>query len=123
MKRERKDQVPRGALNALILALLAETPMHGYRLARALEERSEGAFRLREGTLYPALHELELAGFVDARWDTGPRTPERGKPGRKRRVYRLTATGRREAKGTRREWLAVAELLRRLLSGPTEAKS
>ena len=66
------------------------------------------AFRLREGTLYPALHELELAGFVDARWE---------KSGRKRRVYRLTATGRREAKGTRREWLAVAEMLRRILRG------
>ena len=106
-----KDEVPRGALRVLLLTLLREGPMHGYRLARLLEERSEGAFRLREGSLYPALHELELEGWIEATWAKGD--------GRKRRVYHLTRRGRREATGSRERWLEIAATLTRLLEPAT----
>ncbi len=87
--------------------------MHGYALARLLEERAAGALKIREGSLYPALHELELEGVVEASWEKAP-------DGRKRRIYSLTRLGRREARGARKEWLAIAELLRTLL-GPRDA--
>jgi DNA-binding PadR family transcriptional regulator len=103
-----RDVVPRGALRALVLATLAESDLHGYALARTLEERSRGALKIREGSLYPALHELELEGAVEATWTRGP-------DGRRRRVYSLTRAGRRVAKDARAEWVAIADLLHALL--------
>lgn len=103
-----RDVVPRGALRALVLAVLAEEPMHGYALARRLEQRARGALKIREGSLYPALHELELERAVEATWTRGP-------DGRRRRVYALTREGRRAAKGERAEWIAIADMLRALL--------
>jgi PadR family transcriptional regulator, regulatory protein PadR len=106
-KRER-DVVPRGALRALVLAVLGEGDLHGYALARRLEERACGTLKIREGSLYPALHELELEGSIEARWTKAP-------DGRRRRVYALTREGRRAAKGARDEWLAIADMLKSLL--------
>jgi PadR family transcriptional regulator PadR len=103
-----RDAVPRGALRALVLATLAEHDLHGYALARRLEERARGTLKIREGSLYPALHELELEGAVEATWARGP-------DGRRRRVYALTRAGRRTAKAARAEWIAVADLLHALL--------
>ena len=103
-----RDVVPRGALRALVLATLAESDLHGYALARKLEERSRGTLKIREGSLYPALHELELEGAVEATWTRGP-------DGRRRRVYSLTRAGKHAAKGARAEWLAIADMLRALL--------
>ena len=103
-----RDVVPRGALRALILAVLAETDQHGYALARKLEERARGTLKIREGSLYPALHELELEGAIEATWTRAP-------DGRRRRVYALTRAGRRAAKSARAEWLAIADMLQALL--------
>jgi PadR family transcriptional regulator PadR len=104
-----RDVVPRGALRALVLAILAEAPLHGYALARRLEDRARGTLKIREGSLYPSLHELELEGAVEATWTKAP-------DGRRRRVYALTRAGRRMAKGARDEWLAIADMLRALLA-------
>ncbi len=103
-----RDVVPRGALRALVLAALSETDLHGYALARRLEERARGTWKIREGSLYPALHELELEGAIEATWTKAP-------DGRRRRVYSLTRAGRRTAKGARDEWLAIADMLHALL--------
>jgi DNA-binding PadR family transcriptional regulator len=109
MARSRQhDVVPRGALRALVLAALTEGALHGYALARKLEARAPGMLKIREGSLYPALHELELDGSVEASWTRGP-------DGRRRRVYALTRDGRRAAKAARAEWLAVADMLHALL--------
>src|SRR4051812_925693 len=108
-----RDVVPRGALRALVLAALTEGHLHGYALARQLEERARGTLKIRDGSLYPALHELELEGAIEATWTRGP-------DGRRRRVYALTRAGRRAAKGARDEWLAIADMLQSLL-GPTRA--
>lgn len=104
------DELPRGALRAILLSLIAEKPAHGYALARALEERTGGALKMREGTLYPALHELELDGLVE------PEVVE--VEGRKRRVYRITTTGRREAADWKKHWIEMADLLQKLLRPP-----
>lgn len=103
------EVVPRGALRALLLRALADHDLHGYALARLLEQRAGGTLKIREGSLYPALHELELEGCIEATWSKAP-------DGRKRRVYHLTRRGKTEATGSRKRWLEMAAMLQRLLS-------
>jgi len=90
----------RGHLDRLVLAVLASGPAHGYALIELLRERSGGFFELPEGSVYPALHRLERAGLVESGWS------EAG--GRRRRVYDLTARGRRAVTQRRREWRSCA---------------
>lgn len=86
----------RGHLDGLVLAVLAAGPAHGYRLIDLLRERSGGFFELPEGSVYPALHRLERAGLIESSWSADE--------GRRRRVYALTARGRRAVTERRREW-------------------
>ena len=76
----------KGHLDALVLAALRE-PAHGYAVIEALRGRSDGAFDLAEGTVYPVLHRLEAEGLLASEWSTAA--------GRRRRVYRLTRKGAR----------------------------
>src|SRR6266576_4413140 len=86
----------KGHLDFLLLATLADEPAHGYRIIEALKRRSAGAFALPEGTVYPALHRLEQAGLLKSSWAPGTT--------RRRRVYSLTAKGRRKLGERRAEW-------------------
>jgi PadR family transcriptional regulator PadR len=86
----------KGHLDGLILATLQAGPAHGYAIAQALRTRSDGAFELPEGTLYPALHRLERAGLLSSEWST--------QAGRRRRTYRLTRSGEKGLEDRRREW-------------------
>jgi PadR family transcriptional regulator, regulatory protein PadR len=86
----------KGHLDFLLLAIVAAEPAHGYRIIDALKRRSGGVFDLPEGTIYPALHRLEQSGLLTSDWAS--------ETGRRRRVYRLTARGRRELAGRRRDW-------------------
>jgi len=87
----------RGHLDLLLLSVLDDAgPVHGYAVITALRDRSDGAFDLPEGTVYPALQRLERAGLVASRWDeTAPR---------RRRVYRLTDEGHRARAAKKQEW-------------------
>jgi DNA-binding PadR family transcriptional regulator len=86
----------RGHVDLLLLAVLAREAAHGYRLAEAVRDRSEGAFDLPEGTIYPSLYRLERDGLVASRWDRVD--------GRRRRVYRLTRRGTEALVQARAEW-------------------
>ncbi len=86
----------KGHLDGLILAVLADGPLHGYAIIDKLKQRSDGTFALPEGTVYPALHRLEAAGLLASEWSDGE--------GRRRRVYELTRRGRRELGTRRTEW-------------------
>ncbi|WP_433177466.1 PadR family transcriptional regulator [Actinoallomurus sp. CA-150999] len=86
----------RGHLDGLVLAVLAAGPAHGYGLIDLLRERSGGFFELPEGSVYPALHRLERSGLIESSWSA--------EEGRRRRVYALTARGRRAVDERRREW-------------------
>src|SRR3569623_923000 len=97
----------RGQLDALVLAVLADGPRHGYALIDELRRRSAGALELAEGTLYPALHRLERDGLLESRWaHDAPR---------RRRVYALTGRGRPALAGRREEWWAITALGDRVL--------
>lgn len=86
----------RGHLDALLLACLQDGAAHGYELMQRLHQRSSGAFDLPEGTIYPVLRRLEAEGHVSSKWNDAQ--------GRRRRVYRLTARGRRYLAIHRDEW-------------------
>src|ERR1700674_3836226 len=90
----------KGHLDLLLLAALQSRPAHGYALADTLRARSDGAFDLPEGTLYPALHRLERAGLLSSRWSEVS--------GRRRRVYQLTRTGHRALTKRHGEWREFA---------------
>lgn len=83
----------KGHLDALILSVLSQGPLHGYAVIDALKARSGGKLALPEGTVYPALHRMERSGLLASEWSHN---------GRRRRVYRLTNRGEREL-GLRRE--------------------
>ena len=86
----------KGHLELLLLAAVQPQPTHGYAIAERLRARSDGAFDLPEGTLYPALHRLERAGLLTSRWSEVN--------GRRRRVYQLTQKGHRALTKRHGEW-------------------
>ena len=103
-----RNHDPHGQLELLLLSVLAEAPAHGYRVIERLRERSEGAFDLAEGTVYPALHRLERDGLLESSWsDQAPR---------RRRVYALTPSGSGALAGRRREWSAFAGAVRAVIA-------
>jgi transcriptional regulator len=97
----------RGHLDALLLAVLAAAPGHGYELNQRLGARSGGELDVHEGSLYPALHRLERGGLVESEWSV--------RDGRKRRVYRLTRSGRRALAASRMEWRSFSSAVQTVL--------
>src|SRR3954462_12958020 len=91
-----RPEALKGHLDALLLAVVAREPAHGYAILERLRERSGGAFNLPEGTIYPALHRLEEAGLLKSSWAPGAT--------RRRRVYAVTPKGRRALGSRRAEW-------------------
>lgn len=102
-----RTDLVRGHLDGLLLAVLAEAPGHGYELIQRLAARSDGAFDLPEGTIYPALHRLERDGLATSGWSSID--------GRRRRVYRLSAAGRSATDVSRVKWRAFAGAVDRVL--------
>jgi PadR family transcriptional regulator PadR len=97
-----------GTVGVLILSLLAEREMYAYEMLQEAERRSAQAFRLKEGTLYPALHQMERSGLLKARWLDGP-------SGRSRKYYSLTAKGRKQAASKREQWQNISAAMRAIL--------
>jgi|SRR5581483_6270591 len=102
-----KAESLKGHLDALILAVLADEPRHGYAVIEELKRRSGGDLALPEGTVYPALHRLEAAGLLASSWSDGAR---------RRRVYRLTRRGRRELGIRRTEWAQFVHTVEAVLA-------
>jgi len=102
-----ETEVPKGQVGLLLLSVLATEPAHGYRVVERIRERSDGAFDLAEGTVYPSLYRLERQGHLASRWDDGE--------GRRRRVYRLTRSGRRELVRRRRSWNQIGVAMEAVL--------
>ena len=98
------DLVP-GTLDLLILRSVALAPMHGWGIGRHIEQVS-GVFKVKLGSLYPALDRLQAEGFIDAEW----RPSENN---RRARYYRLTRAGRRRLQTERQDWdIRVAGIAR-----------
>src|SRR4029077_17003574 len=85
---ERTAELLHGTLVALILRTLAGGRRHGYGIARAIEDATDGVVQVEDGSLYPALYRMERKGWIEADWGTS-------ELGRKAKVYSITDTGRR----------------------------
>jgi PadR family transcriptional regulator len=95
-------------LDLLILKTLALVPLHGYGIAKRIEQVSGGVFRLTLGSLYPALQRLERGGLVEAEWKASEN-------GRRARYYRLTRAGRRRLEVEQKQWERVSAAVTRIL--------
>ena len=93
--------VMQGTLDLLILKALAETPMHGWGISSQIRQMSRNAFRIGQGSLYPALHRLENRGWLTSYWRTTDNQ-------RIARVYELTAPGKHQLEEEVRTWRSYA---------------
>jgi PadR family transcriptional regulator len=111
-----KTDVLQGTLALMILTTLdAMGPMHGYGLARRIEQMSDHAIALNQGTLYPALVRLEQQGWIRGKWGTSDNN-------RRAKFYGLTSLGRRQLESEATRWLRIAGIVERFL-GPVRGRS
>ena len=104
-----KAEKLKGHLDLLLLSVLSRGPGHGYEVITRLKVRSDGAFQLPEGTVYPALHRLESAGLLASSWDVVA--------GRRRRIYHLTAAGEAALAEQAAQWREFSGSMTRVLGG------
>ena len=105
----RPPDLVQGTLDLLLLKILALEPLHGWAIGQRLRQVSDSELRVSDGSLYPALHKLELAGWITAEW----RTTELG---RRAKFYSLTRAGRRRLEQETEEWRRLSSAVSRVLS-------
>jgi len=104
---ETKDRL-HGTLDALVLKTLSWGPRHGYAIARWLEETSQKALQIEEGSLYPALYRLEQQGWISSSWGDSENN-------RRAKFYQLTRSGRKQLAEETATWERVATAVARVL--------
>jgi len=98
-----------GSLDLLVLKILSRRPgLHGYAIMTAIQEISQEVLRAEEGSLYPALHRMEEAGWIRAEWITKEN-------GRRARLYELTAAGKKQLALEESRWQTVTAAVNRVL--------
>jgi transcriptional regulator len=98
-----------GSLDLLVLKILSRRPgLHGYALMSAIQDISGEVLRAEEGSLYPALHRMEEAGWIQAQWITKD-------TGRRARIYELTAEGKKQLATEESRWQVVTSAVNRVL--------
>jgi transcriptional regulator len=98
-----------GSLDLLVLKILSRRPkLHGYAIMSAIKDWSGEVLRAEEGSLYPALHRMEEAGWIRAQWITKD-------TGRRARIYDLTTAGRKQLESEESRWEAVTSAVNRVL--------
>ena len=104
-----RGELLQGTLDMLILKTLTRGPMHGYAISEFISQSSEDTLRVEEGALYPALHRLQLRGFLSGEWGVSDNN-------RRAKYYKLTAAGRRylaeESAGWDRLSAAITRVMR-----------
>ncbi len=104
-------QVPYGTLDLMVLNTLAAMgPLHGFGIARRIEQAAEGALALNQGTIYPALLRLEQKGWIKSAWGTSDNN-------RRARFYSITPAGRRQLATQTETWARTVSMVNRLLGG------
>lgn len=106
-----KTEVMQGTLDLMVLKTLETLgPMHGYGIARRLEQISENLLQMNQGTLYPALLRLEQKGWIRSEWGASENN-------RRARFYALTKTGRKQLEREAESWERMVGIMARLLGG------
>ena len=107
-----KSDVLYGTLGLMVIKTLeALGPLHGYRIARRIEQISGNQLVLNQGTLYPALLKLEQMGWISSRWG-------KSESNRRVRIYALTRAGRKELHNEEAQWQRAASIVERFLKIP-----
>jgi PadR family transcriptional regulator, regulatory protein PadR len=107
---EKKTDVWQGTLALMVLRTLETIgPLHGYGIARRIEQTSGGALLVNYGTLYPALLKLEQEGYIASEWGVSDNN-------RKAKYYRLTRAGRKQLERAARQWEQTTEIMARFLA-------
>ena len=99
-----------GSLVLLVLKALETGPMHGWGITLHIQTVSNEVLRIEEGSLYPALHRMEKAGWIKAEWGVSENN-------RRARFYRLTAAGRKQLDSEREKWETIAQAIAMVLRG------
>jgi transcriptional regulator len=104
-----KSDSLQGSLDLLVLTILSRRPrLHGYVIMSAIQSMSGEVLRVEEGSLYPALHRMEEAGWIHANWITKD-------SGRRARTYELTAAGKKQLGAEESRWQTVTSAINRVL--------
>ena len=107
--REKKRDALQGTLDLVVLKTLSREPQHGYGIASRIQRTTDDALRVEEGSLYPALHRMEQAGWITAEWQITSTN-------RRARLYRITRAGQKRLGQEEEKWdrltKAVGKVLR-----------
>jgi PadR family transcriptional regulator PadR len=103
-----ETQFLKGSISLLLLNLLSRGEMYGYEILQEASRRSENAFEFKEGTLYPALHQLEKKGLIKSEW-------RKAESGRERKYYFVTPTGRKTAAAYEKQWQRLTNAMATIL--------
>ncbi|MDF2891849.1 MAG: DNA-binding protein [Clostridia bacterium] len=108
---EVSKQLKKGVIEILVLKLLSLNEMYGYQIIQLLDEKSNGTFKMKEGTLYPILYRLEDSKLIESYWESG--TEKRGVP---RKYYRITSDGISQLGDMQREWDIMVQSINSVLN-------
>ncbi len=103
-----RGELVQGTLDMLILKTLARGRQHGYGIAQFIRQTSEEVLRVEEGSLYPALHRLELDGLIDSEWGQSTNN-------RRAKYYRITARGRKQLGKEAGNWGRLAHAIKQVM--------
>ena len=102
-------EVPYGTLDLMVLKTLdAMGPLHGYGIARRIEQVAQGSLALNQGTIYPALLRLEQKGLIGSKWGTSENN-------RRARFYEITKSGRKQLAAEAESWARTVVMMQRML--------
>ena len=103
------SEVPYGTLDLMVLKTLdTMSPLHGYGIARRIEQIAQGSLALNQGTIYPALLRLEQKGWIKSEWGASENN-------RRARFYSITRSGRKQLQSEAESWARTVEMMSRLL--------
>jgi transcriptional regulator len=106
----KKTDLLKGTLDMLILRTLELQPLHGVSVAQRIRQLTGGTFVVQPGSLFPALHRLEVEGWIAGEWNMNDQ-------GRRVKSYRLTAAGRRQLSAERKLWERIVAAVGQVLEG------
>ena len=104
MKTENRFDLPQGTLDLLIMRIVALGPIHGYAIAQRIQQMSQEALQVQQGSLYPALHRLEYKKLLTATW-------QHSDTGREAKFYELSAKGRAQLKVETENWKRLTDVV------------
>jgi PadR family transcriptional regulator len=105
---DRKSDLLQGTLDMLILKTLSWEPLHGWGISQRIQQISRDVLQVNQGSLYPALHRLEVQGWIDSEWGASENN-------RRAKYYRLTPQGRRQLRDETENWARISDAIARIL--------